>query len=456
MARFNHNVLDDDRIGRLLFKLALPAFVGMFVITLYNVVDTIFIGRWVGSLGIAGLSVVFPLQMFSMGLGQMTGMGGASLVSRLIGAGNRARAEHALGNAITANILLSILLMVAGLANTDWWLGLMGASETVLPYARDYMSIILYGMIFQTLAMAVDGLIRAEGNARVPMIGMVIGAVSNIILDAIAVIPLNMGIKGAAWATVIAQIFSLAYVMSYYISGQSFLKIRWRNLVLKMGILKDILAIGVASFGRTIGGSLSMVFVNRMLSLYGGDYAVSAFGVVNRIMMFAIMPGIVIGQGLQPILGFNYGARRFDRALRVIKLAMTSASICSLVVFAVLYLAPAPIIGIFTSDAELIALATYAARRIFIAITLVGFMMVSSLVFQSIGKAKQSFVTSMARGVLFLFPLVFTLPRLFGTDGVWISFPITDGLSLVLALALLIPQLREFRRLERGVAVYQT
>lgn len=308
-------MLDDDRIGRLLLKLSLPAFFGMFVMTLYNVVDTIFIGHYVGPFGIAGLSIVFPLQMLSLGIGQLTGMGGASLISRLIGARNIPRAERAVGNAVTIAIVLSVIIMVAGLSNTDFWLRLMGSSEAILPYARDYMTIILIGMVFMTFAMSLNTLVRAEGNARVAMTGMIIGAVLNIILDAVFIISLGMGIKGAALATVIAHLISVVYLMSYYFTGSSFLKIRSANLVLELNIVKAILAIGIASLARTIAGSLSAVLVNRMLVAYGGDYAVSAFGIIHRIMMFAIMPGIVIGQGLQPVLGFNYGAKRYDRAL---------------------------------------------------------------------------------------------------------------------------------------------
>ena len=219
------NVLDDDRVGRLLVKLSMPAFFGMFVMTLYNVVDTIFIGRYVGPLGIAGLSIVFPLQMLSMGIGHMMGMGGASLISRLIGANDISRAEHALGNAVTATIISSAVIVAAGLSNVDFWLRLIGASETILPYARDYFTIILFGILFQTLAMSLNFLIRAEGNFHVPMTGMIIGAVLNIILDAIFIIPLDMGIKGAALATVIAQLISVAYFARYYLTGKSFLKI---------------------------------------------------------------------------------------------------------------------------------------------------------------------------------------------------------------------------------------
>lgn len=456
MNNQNQNVLDDSRIGRLLLKLSLPTFFGFFVMTLYNVVDTIFIGHYVGPLGIAGLSIVFPLQLLSVGIGEMAGMGGASLISRSIGAGDKPKAEKALGNAITANIVLSAVIMIACLANPDLWLRLMGSSETILPYARDYMTIILFGMFVMTFAMAANSLIRAEGNARVPMIGMIIGAVSNIILDAIFIIPLDMGIQGAAWATVIAQLISVLYFMNYYSSGRSFLKIHSRNLIIKWNILKEILAIGIASFARMVATSLSAIFVNRTLIVYGGDLAISAFGLIHRIMMFAIMPGIVIGGGLQPILGFNYGAKRYNKALEAIKIALVAATACCLVVFMVIYFAPEPFIRIFTPDVELIALSSYATKRIFLGLYLIGFIMVGSLVFQSIGKATQSFITAISRPILFLIPLIFILPRFLQLDGVWWAFPISDGLTFLLTLALLIPQIRELRKkdiLTRGAAL---
>jgi putative MATE family efflux protein len=446
MDNEKQSVLNDNRIGRLLLRLSLPAFLGMFVMTLYNVVDTIFIGHYVGPLGIAGLSIVFPLQLLSIGIGEMTGMGGASVVSRLIGAGNIPKAERTVGNAVTATIVLSAIMMAAGLANPDFWLRLMGSSETILPYARDYMTIILIGMFFMTFAMALNNLIRAEGNARIPMTGMIIGAVLNIILDAVFIIPLDMGIKGAALATVIAQLTSVLYFIRYYFSGKSFLKIYSKNLTIEWDILKAILAIGIASFARMVASSLSAILVNRTLVAYGGDYAVSAFGIIHRIMMFAIMPGIVIGAGLQPVLGFNYGAKRYSQALKAIKMAMAAATACSVIVFMVLYFAPEPFIHIFTTDTELIALASYAAKYIFLALYLIGFIMVGSLVFQSIGKATQSFVTAISRPFLFLIPLIFILPQFLQLDGVWLAFPIAEALTFLLTLILLIPQIKELRR----------
>jgi len=442
------NVLDDDRIGRLLLRLSLPAFMGMFVMTLYNVVDTIFIGHYVGPLGIAGLSIVFPVQMLTMGIGQMTGMGGASLVSRLIGARDNRRAEHALGNALTFTLIISAVLMVAGLWNPDLWLRLMGASETVLPYARDYMTIILTGVLFRTFAMSHNFLIRATGNARVPMIGMIIGAGLNIALDAIFIIPLGMGVKGAAVATVISQLVTGLYFLRYYLSGKSFLRIHLQNMIIRWEMLKSILAIGISSFARTAAQSLAVVFVNITLLTFGGDLAISGYGLIQRIMMFALMPGIVIGQGMQPILGFNYGAGRYDRALKVIKIAIIAATSYSIVAFCALYFAPELFIRVFTADTQLIVLTAHAVTRIFFAAYLIGFLIVGSIIFQAIGKAPQAFVTAIARPALFLLPLVFILPNYWQLDGVWLAFPITDALTAVLVLALLIPQIRLFRRSE--------
>ncbi len=442
----SQNVLDDDHIGRLLAKLTLPAFLGMFVITLYNVVDTIFIGHYVGPLGIAGLSLVFPLQMLSMGIGQMMGMGGASLISRLIGANNIPRAEHALGNAFSGTVLLSAVVAVIGLSRVDFWLRIMGASDAVLPYAHDYMTIILFGMLFQTFGMSMNTLIRAEGNARVPMIGMMIGAGTNIVLDAIFIIPLNMGVAGAAWATVIAQVIAAAYFLRYHLGGRSFLKLHSRNLIIRWQIMKDILAIGVSALAMVLAGTVASIFVNRLLVEYGGDINLAAFGVLHRIMLFALMPGMVLGQGLQPILGFNYGARRYDRALRGIRLTITVASSLSLLAFFVLYFFPEPIIRVFTNDPGLISVSVYGARRIFLVMPLIGFMMVGMTIFQAIGKVVQAIVTSLSRSAIFLLPLILILPRVWGIDGVWWAFPITDVLTLLLVVALLVPQLRDFYR----------
>jgi putative MATE family efflux protein len=440
------DILDDDRVGRLLFKLALPAFVGMFVMSLYNIVNTIFIGRFVGPLGIAGLSIVFPIQMISMGIGHLMGMGGASLMSISFGAGNISRAEHALGNAVTCTFIASFILMAFGLAKMDFCLTVLGASETILPYARDYMRIIMVGMFFQTFAMALNSLIRAEGNARVPMTGMLAGAILNIILDAIFIIHLKMGVTGAALGTVIAQMISVSYFMWYYISDKSRLKFHIKYFIIDWKILKTILSIGVSAFVMMVAGSVSALFINRLCLFYGGDMAVSAYGIINRIVMFALMPGIVISQGLQPIIGFNYGAGRFRRILKALKFSLMAATAFCVVAFIFLELFPHIFIGVFTDDAELIALTSYAIRRILATAYLIGFIIIGSTIFQAIGKPIQAFVTSTARSTLFLIPLILILPRFIEMDGIWWSFPVAEILAFCLTMTLFTRQVMAFRR----------
>ena len=306
--------LDDRRIGLLLFKLSLPAFLGMSVMALYNAVDTVFVGHYVGPLGIAALSVAFPVQMCFLGLGQMIGMGAASLTSRSMGAGDMDRARKALGNAITSTLVLSAIVMALVLPRVDGLSRMMGASPEVLPYVRTYLRLILLGAFVQFSPIVLGNLIRAEGNARVPMQGMMLGAGLNIGLDALFIAKMGMGIGGAALGTVISQSVPVVYLCSHYILGHSPLGLRLRAMVPKGDVLTEVYAVGIASFARTVAGSLSVAIINRTLALYGGDMAVSAFGILHRLAMFAVMPSMAIGQGLQPVLGYNYPTLTLPRS----------------------------------------------------------------------------------------------------------------------------------------------
>jgi Na+-driven multidrug efflux pump len=328
-------------------------------------------------------------------------------------------------------------------------LKIMGSSDTILPYARDYMTIILMGFVFQSLSMAMGALLIAEGNARVSMNGMIIGAVLNTIFCALFVVGLNMGVKGSALATVLAQIISVAYFMWHRFSGKGFLKLQLKNLKLEWTLIQEICAIGIASFVRLLAESLPIVFINIGAGAYGGDIAISTFGILNRLMMFAILPGIVIGQGLQPILGFNYGARNYDRALKSIKIAVIAASICTLIAFMLLFFIPGSLARIFTSDAEVITLASHAAKEMFLAAYLTGFLMVGSTIFQALGKAVPSFITALARSAIFLIPLVLILPHFWQLDGIWLAYPITDALTCALTIILFIPLVKELQKMNR-------
>ncbi|MBA7523648.1 Multidrug export protein MepA [subsurface metagenome] len=441
-------MLANERIGKLLWKLSLPAGIGMFVVALYNVVDTIFIGQVVGPLGIAGLTIVFPIQILVMGIGLMIGIGGASLISRSLGARDFEKAERTLGNAILLAVILGVLIAIVGLSNSSFWLRLVGASETILPYAKDYLDIILLGTAFRIFAMGINQLVRAEGNARVAMISMLIGAILNILLDAVFILALRMGVKGAAIATVLSQVVTSLYIIHYYLFQGSSVKVHMKNFVPKLIVIRGIMIIGFGSFVRMAGGSLVAIIVNRTLVAYGGDLAVAAYGMVHRVMMFAFMPIMSVGQGLQPILGFSYGAKRPDRALKVIKLSAIVATMFSIISFLFIFFFHAPIMRVFTNDASLVSAGSHAAKLIFLAAYLIGFQMVGSVVFQALGKAVPTFVTATSRQILFLLPLVFILPKFLQLDGIWLSFPIADALSFILTLALFIPQIRELRSME--------
>lgn len=450
MQNGTRNILGDDRIGWLLFKLSIPAFFGMFVQTLYNVVNTIFVGHFVGPLGIAGLSIVFPLQMLAMGMGMMVGMGGASLISRLLGTGDVAGAERTVGNGFSLGIVLYIIVCIAVLPFIDFWLKLIGASEAVLPYARDYLFIIIVSSIFSIYSMTLLTFARAEGNSRVGMTAMIIGAALSIILSAIFIIPMKMGVIGAGLATAISQLVSTLYLLSYYLTGSSYLKVRVANFLPDLKILKSMFAIGIGAFAQTIASSLSAMLLINMVVTYGGDYALSAFGIVQRILMFAIMPAMVMGQGAQPILGYNYGARRYYNAQKTIRLSLLVATVLSIAAFLVVYFIPEPLIRIFSSDPELVAVGAYGAKRMFLAMPLMGIVMVSTQIFQALGKAVQAFVTAIVRPLVFLIPLALILPRLWDIDGVWLAFPFSDALAAILIVCLLIPIIRQFNRAARN------
>jgi putative MATE family efflux protein len=448
MQRQNHNVLDTDKVGRLLMKLTVPIFFGMAVQAVYNAVDTIFIGKFVANpeMAMAGLSLSFPFQMLTMGVGQMVGLGGASLISRMIGRGDNHGAEHTMGNGITFGVALSLLLMAGFLPFLDFWLRLISASDAVLPFARDYLTVMMAGAGFNVMSNALIGFVRAEGNARVAMTAMIVASGLNIVLDWLFIVVLQMGVRGAALATMISMGISTAYVLVYYLSGSAYLKIRARNLLPDFNILKQIFVIGIASFVQTTAGSLSIIMIMRTAVAYGGDIAIAAFLIIQRVMWFSMMPSMVIGQGMQPILGYNYGARRYHLVNKTIILASAIAIAVGIVGFFLLYFSPEPIFRIFTGDEQLIDKAAYIARQVFLVLPIFGFYNVGSMVFPSVGKALQTFIVAIARPVAFMIPLVLLLPRFFGERGVWFSFPGSDTLTFLLVLGLLIPLVRQFKK----------
>jgi Na+-driven multidrug efflux pump len=390
----NNNILADNNIKKLLLKLSVPATAGMIVMALYNVVDTIFVGRGVGALGIAGLSIVFPIQMIVMAFGQLLGMGGASVVSRSLGEKNIHKANSVVGTIFSSTAIFSVIITIGFLVFKEQLLVLFGASEGIYPYAKDYYEIIVFASILFITAMSTNSLVRAEGHAKVAMNTMIIGAVLNIILDPIFIFTFNMGVRGAAWATVIS------------------------------------------SFMRNVAGSLVFALFNRALGANGGDLAIAAYGIVQRFLRLLVMPTIGIAQGMQPIAGYNYGAGRFDKVREVNKIAIIWATCVASFGFFIAQLFPSQMMIIFTDDPELIAMGANAMRLMMLLIPVVGFHIVGTTIFQALGKALPSFILSMSREILFLIPLILVLPKFWGLNGIWLTMPISDILSFILTAIL--------------------
>ena len=444
------NILESEAIGRLLFKLSGPVFMGMFVQSLYNVISTVFLGRYVGALSIAGLAIAFPLQMLGMAFGSLSGVGGSSLISRLLGARQYERAEKALGNGILLGLLLSGTVGVVLLPFMDFWLRLIGASKDVLPYAHDYMIFVGVGIMLQIVSVTLLNSARGEGNTRVGMVAQMSGALLSIIFSYIFIVWLHMGIKGAGLAVLSAQIVAAGYLGLYYLNGNSYLKLRRINLKPDFHIMKEILAIGVGAFGQMFAGSLSTMIINTMVVRYGGDYAVGAFGVVQRIIMFTNLPTMVISQSSQPIIGFNYGARRFGHLLKAFNMAVVLSFVIGVGGFLIVYFIPEDLMRIFSSDPRLISLGSDAARRMLIALPIIGAMNIGTMTFQAIGQARRAFIAALSRPVFILCPTIFLLGRFFGLNGIWYTFPVSDVFTVSLITILFLPILRHFRSQARS------
>lgn len=439
----NHR-LENQKMSKLLMNLSLPATVAMLVNALYNIVDTIFIGRGIGYLAIGGLTIAFPVQMIIMAIAQMVGIGAASVISRSLGAKDEERANHVAGNSFLSVGLLGMLICVLGLTFINPLLRIFGATDILLPYAKEYLQVILIGSIYFPFAVSGNNLIRAEGNAKAAMFSMMIGAITNIILDYIFIFPLNMGIRGAALATILSQLISVIYVLSYIYGKQSTLKVKLHHLKPDWNILHETMAVGFSSFARQVSGSIMAIILNNSLGFYGGELAISVYGVVNRVIMFLFMPLFGIVQGMQPIVGYNYGAKKFDRVKEAVKLSIIATTLFATVSTLFGELFPGFIIGMFDDDPELIRNGVYALRIIISMVPIIGVQIIGAALFQSIGKAIPSLLLTLSRQVLFFIPLVIILPRIYGLGllGIWITFPIADALSTVFTLALVKKEMR--------------
>ena len=439
-------LLGESEIPKLLLKFSLPAIVGMLVNALYNVVDMIFIGKGVGPLGIAGVRIGFPIMVVNMAFSMLFGIGANSLISIRLGQKRKDEAELILANAMAIMLITAVTISVVGLTFLTPLLKIFGASEAVFPYARDYLSIILYGAIFQVIGMGMNNFIRGEGNPKIAMITMLIGAILNTILDPLFIFVFDWGIKGAAFATIFSQAVSATWVLHYFLFGKSMLKVRKPNLKIRPDIIESIIAIGLAPFSMQIAGSILIVIMNNSLSFYGGDIAVSGMAIINNVSMMFMMPVFGINQGSQPIIGFNYGAKKYDRVKKTLKIAIGAATALVTLGFILTRLFPRQIIGIFTDDIQLIEFGAFGLKRFLMFMPIIGFQVVSSSYFQAVGKPKQSMFLSLSRQVLILIPLVLILPKFMGLNGLLTAGPVAD-LSASMLTALFLG--REMRNLDK-------
>ena len=434
--------LGNENLTKLLVKYSTPAIIAMVVNSMYNLVDTIFVGKGAGTLALAGLAISFPIQMVILALAQTIGIGSASIISRSFGAGDPGKANRTAGTSFVAVAIMGICWTILGLIFLTPLLKIFGATDKIMPYARDYMSIILLGNTFFGLAVASNNLIRSEGNAKMAMNTMLVGAFSNMILDPIFIFGFKMGIRGAAIATVISQIFSFLYIVSYFLSGKSMLKIKKEYIKLDFKLLPEIIKIGSASLARMVAGSVMAVILNNSLAHYGSEIHIAILGVLNRVMMFMFMPLFGLVQGMQPIIGFNYGAKKNDRVMGIVKLGIGVATAVSSLGFVILTLFPKNILSLFSNSQALITEAMPVLRIMTFALPVIGFQIVGSSFFQALGKAKPALFLSMSRQILFLIPAMLILPLFFGIHGVVCAFPISDILSFLVTLYLLLKEVK--------------
>lgn len=437
-------------INKLLKQYALPAIIAMTASSLYNMVDSIYIGQGVGPLAISGLAITFPLMNLSTAFGTLVGAGAATILSVFLGRKKYSACNKVLSNVVSLNIIIGLIFMIVSLAYIDPILYFFGASENTLPYAKEYIKIILYGNIITHLYFGLNAAMRSTGNPKKAMGLTIFTVILNSILDPIFIFVLDFGIAGAAWATVISQTCALVVVMSHFADSSKVIHFKKGILRLNFKIAKESLAIGAGPFLMNSAACLVTLFVNQQLRTYSGDLGIGAYGICNRITFMFVMVCMGLNQGMQPIAGYNYGARLYSRVKEVFwktaRLATGMTTLC----FLISVLIPRLATGIFTHDPELLDIASKGLTLQNMAFPIVGFQMIATNFFQSLGMVKKSVILSLSRQILFLLPLLYLLPLKFGGNGVWYSFPISDVIAFILTAILLGQLFKKFSRLKDG------
>ena len=424
-------------VGRLLRKYALPAIVAMVAASLYNMVDSIFIGQGVGALAIAGLAITFPFMNLSAAFGAAIGVGSCTFISMKLGQRDYAIANKILGNCMMLNIVVGLCFGGICLLFLDPILSFFGASDNTLPYARDYMQIILCGNVFTHLYFGLNAVLRSASKPRHAMYATIFTVVVNTILDPIFIYGLDLGIRGAAFATVLSQFLALSWQWRLFSNKNELLHFDYSLFRLDKPIVKNIIGIGISPFAMNACSCIVVIFVNTCLMKHGGDLAVGAYGIANRIGFVFVIVAMGVNQGMQPIAGYNYGAQNYDRLRKVVKLAISCATVVCTVGFLVAMFAAHPCARLFTKDESLINLASTAIRMMMMMFPIVGFQIVVTSFFQSIGKAKVSMFLSLSRQLLFLVPALAIFSEIWGLWGIWSAMPFSDALATVVAAVMM-------------------
>ena len=447
----NQEILGKEPVGKLLMQYSIPAIIGMIVNGLYNVIDRMFIGNieGVGPLAIAGLGVTMPIMTIMMAFAMLIGAGASANISIKIGEGKFDDAKKLVGNAITLAVITGLSISVIGILFGDQILMMFGASDASLEYAKAYISIIFLGSVFNIIGFVLNPIIRVDGNPKLSATIMVVGCVTNIVLDAVFIFGFDMGIQGAATATIISQLLTAILGLRYFLKGKSNIKVDANSLKLDKRLIKMIAMIGMAPFAMQIAGSMVQVLSNNALKTHGGDLAIGAMATINSVITLAGMPVIGVTQGAQPIIGYNYGSGQYDRATKALKLALMATTGGLLFGWSVVQMFPEQIVSMFNSDKELVALTVDGIRKYLMFMPLIATSMMGANYFQSIGKAKMSMILSLLRQVLLLIPLMSILPRYIGLNGVWYTQAIADVISFVITIVVLTRELKSYKSKEK-------
>ena len=444
--------LGTDSLSSLLWRYAVPAIIAQVSSSLYNIIDSIFVGQGVGPMAISGLALTMPVMNLSAAFGAMVGVGSSALTSIRLGQGNKRAAELILGNVVLLNVVMGVVFMALGLFFLDDLLYLFGASDDSIPYAREFMRVILIGNVITHLYLGLNNQLRVTGYPQKAMHTMLLSVVLNLVLCPLFIFVFKWGIAGSAWATVIAQTVALGWQLHHFSNRQNFLSFRRDSFRFNRDIVRGTLSIGMAPFIMQCCACVVVIFVNNTMQHYGGDLAIGAYGIVNRVAFLFTMVVMGLNHGMQPIVGYNYGAKNYERVRRILFMTIGWATVVTTVGFLVCQFFPEYVVRLFAKEdgsgdaTQLITLASHGLQTILIAFPIVGFSMVVGNFFQYIGKAKRAIILSMTRQLIFILPLLVVLPPLWGQDGVWYSIPIADTMAMLLALVLLIYQLRKLRR----------